>query len=66
MNYEAIVISGAIFMAFGFMGLVWGQLKEADDSKAGSFLPFFPSLFTLGGVMMILVGFISPIILNAH
>ncbi len=66
MNYEAIVMLGAIFMAIGFMGLVWAQLKEADDSKAGAFLPFFPGLFTLGGIIMILVGFLSPIILNSH
>ncbi len=65
MNYEVIVMFGAIFMAFGFMGLVWAQLKDSNET-AGTFLPFFPSLFTLGGVMMILVGFLSPLILQAH
>jgi hypothetical protein len=66
MNYEVIVMLGAMFMSFGVMALIWSHLKEADDQKAGTYLPFFPGLFTLGGIMMILVGFLSPLLLNAH
>jgi hypothetical protein len=65
MNYELIVIFGAIFMAFGLMTLIWSQLNEKDQ-QAGAYLPFFPGLFTIGGVMMILVGFLSPLLLAAH
>jgi hypothetical protein len=65
MNYELIVIIGAIFMAFGLMALIWSQLTDKNQ-QAGPYLPFFPGLFTIGGVMMILVGFLSPLILSIH
>ncbi|KAA0544886.1 hypothetical protein FZW96_18845 [Bacillus sp. BGMRC 2118] len=65
MNYEAIVTIGAICMAFGFMGLVWAQLNDRSP-QAGAYLPFFPGLLSIGGVLMILVGFISPLLLNSH
>ncbi|WP_456276800.1 hypothetical protein [Bacillus sp. AK128] len=66
MNYELIVMLGALLMAFGLMTLIWSHLNEADEKRAGSYLPFFPGLFTLGGLLMVLVGFLSPLLLNGH
>ncbi|MFD1738188.1 hypothetical protein ACFSCX_16800 [Bacillus salitolerans] len=66
MNYDVIVTLGAIFMAFGFIGLIWSDLKNAEYLKGKTYLPFFPGIFTIGGIMMILVGFISPLLLQSH
>ncbi|WP_246942998.1 hypothetical protein [Bacillus pinisoli] len=64
MNYELIVMLGALSLSFGLMTLIWSHLKEADDRKVGTYLPFFPGLFTFGGLIMVLAGFISPLLLG--
>jgi hypothetical protein len=66
LNYELIVMLGALLMSFGLMTLIWSHLKEVDEKNAGTYLPFFPGLFTLGGILMVLVGFLSPLLLNGH
>ncbi|MBM7662651.1 hypothetical protein JOC85_003461 [Bacillus mesophilus] len=66
MNYELIFTLGALLFSFGLMTLIWSHLKEKDEKNAGTYLPFFPGLFTLGGIIMVLVGFLSPFLLGAH
>lgn len=62
MNYDLLIFVGSSLMAFGIMGLIWSQLKESNHSA----FAFFPGLFTLGGILLALVGFIAPLLLVAH